>query len=184
MIDGVVVDSATDDENSNPLSSINPSDIVSMDVLKDASATAIYGSRASNGVIMITTKRGQAGEATVTYDGYAGWQEMPKQLDMLNLRQYAQHHNDRSALGLVEQSSSFVRPDLLGEGTNWQDELFSKAFMTSHNISVSGGNNKTTYAFSGGFLDQDGIALGSSFRRLSLQQPISILKSNRGYADV
>ena len=90
VIDGVVVDSATDDENSNPLSSINPSDIVSMDVLKDASATAIYGSRASNGVIMITTKRGQAGEATVTYDGYAGWQEMPKQLDMLNLRQYAQ----------------------------------------------------------------------------------------------
>ena len=78
VIDGVVVDSATDDENSNPLSSINPSDIVSMDVLKDASATAIYGSRASNGVIMITTKRGQAGEATVTYDGYAGWQEMPK----------------------------------------------------------------------------------------------------------
>ena len=171
VIDGVVVDSATDDENSNPLSSINPSDIVSMDVLKDASATAIYGSRASNGVIMITTKRGQAG-ATVTYDGYAGWQEMPKQLDMLNLRQYAQHHNDRSALGLVEQSSSFVRPDLLGEGTNWQDELFSKAFMTSHNISVSGGNNKTTYAFSGGFLDQDGIALGSSFRRLSLRANI------------
>lgn len=172
VIDGVVVDSATDDENSNPLSSINPSDIVSMDVLKDASATAIYGSRASNGVIMITTKRGQAGEATVTYDGYAGWQEMPKQLDMLNLRQYAQHHNDRSALGLVEQSSSFVCPDLLGEGTNWQDELFSKAFMTSHNISVSGGNNKTTYAFSGGFLDQDGIALGSSFRRLSLRANI------------
>ena len=172
VIDGVVVDSATDDENSNPLSSISPSDIVSMDVLKDASATAIYGSRASNGVIMITTKRGQAGEATVTYDGYAGWQEMPKQLDMLNLRQYAQHHNDRSALGLVEQSSSFVRPDLLGEGTNWQDELFSKAFMTSHNISVSGGNNKTTYAFSGGFLDQDGIALGSSFRRLSLRANI------------
>ena len=172
VIDGVVVDSATDDENSNPLSSINPSDIVSMDVLKDASATAIYGSRASNGVIMITTKRGQAGEATVTYDGYAGWQEMPKQLDMLNLRQYAQHHNDRSALGLVEQSSSFVRPDLLGEGTNWQDELFSKAFMTSHNISVSGGNNKNTYAFSGGFLDQDGIALGSSFRRLSLRANI------------
>ena len=169
VIDGVVVDSATDDENSNPLSSINPSDIVSMDVLKDASATAIYGSRASNGVIMITTKRGQAGEATVTYDGYAGWQEMPTQLDMLNLRQYAQHHNDRSVLGLVEQSSSFVRPDLLGEGTNWQDELFNKAFMTSHNISVSGGNNKTTYAFSGGFLDQDGIALGSSFRRLSLR---------------
>nr|WP_303776180.1 TonB-dependent receptor [Bacteroides intestinalis] len=169
VIDGVVVDSATDDENSNPLSSINPSDIVSMDVLKDASATAIYGSRASNGVIMITTKRGQAGTATVTYDGYVGWQEMPTQLNMLNLSEYATHHNSRAALGLVDQSSSFVRPDLLGEGTNWQDELFRKALMTSHNLSVSGGNDKTTYAFSGGFLDQNGIALGSSFRRLSLR---------------
>ncbi len=78
VIDGVVIDSTTDDETSNPLSSINPSDIVSMDILKDASATAIYGSRASNGVIMITTKRGKAGEATVTYDMYLGWQEMPK----------------------------------------------------------------------------------------------------------
>ncbi|MCD7940405.1 MAG: TonB-dependent receptor [Bacteroides intestinalis] len=169
VIDGVVVDSATDDENSNPLSSINPSDIVSMDVLKDASATAIYGSRASNGVIMITTKRGQAGTATVTYDGYVGWQEMPTQLNMLNLSEYATHYNNRAALGLVDQSSSFVRPDLLGEGTNWQDELFRKALMTSHNLSVSGGNDKTTYAFSGGFLDQNGIALGSSFRRLSLR---------------
>lgn len=172
VIDGVVVDSATDDENSNPLSSINPSDIVSMDVLKDASATAIYGSRASNGVIMITTKRGQAGEASITYDGYAGWQEMPKQLDMLNLQEYAQHHNARAALGLVDQSSSFIRPDMLGQGTNWQDELFQKAFMNSHNLSVSGGNEKTTYAFSGGYLDQNGIAINSSFRRLSLRSNI------------
>ncbi|MBQ8672744.1 MAG: TonB-dependent receptor [Bacteroides sp.] len=170
VIDGVVVDSATDDENSNPLSSINPSDIVSMDVLKDASATAIYGSRASNGVIMITTKRGQSGEATITYDGYAGWQEMPKQLEMLNLREYAEHHNVRATtLSSVTQSDAFVRPDLLGEGTNWQDELFQKAFMTSHNLSVSGGNDKTTYAFSAGYLNQDGIALNSSFRRLSMR---------------
>lgn len=170
VIDGVVIDSSTDDENSNPLSSINPSDIVSMDVLKDASATAIYGSRASNGVIMITTKRGQTGAAVVTYDGYAGWQEMPKQLDMLNLREYAEHYNARSEIGVVNsETSAFVRPDLLGEGTNWQDELFQKAFMTSHNISVSGGTEKTTYSFSGGYLDQDGIALNSSFRRLSLR---------------
>lgn len=170
VIDGVVIDSATDDENSNPLSSINPSDIVSMDVLKDASATAIYGSRASNGVIMITTKRGQSGTAVVTYDGYAGWQEMPKQLDMLNLREYAEHYNSRAEIGVINQeTSAFVRPDMLGNGTNWQDELFQKAFMTSHNLSVSGGSEKTTYAFSGGFLDQDGIALNSSFRRLSLR---------------
>lgn len=96
VIDGVVIDSTTDDETSNPLSSINPSDIVSMDILKDASATAIYGSRASNGVIMITTKRGKAGEATVTYDMYLGWQEMPKKYDLLNLREYAEHHNYRA----------------------------------------------------------------------------------------
>lgn len=172
VIDGVIVDSSTDSESSNPLSSINPSDIVSMDILKDASATAIYGARASNGVIMITTRRGKSGESSVTYDGYAGWQEMPKQLDMLNLREYAVHHNNRAELGLVEHSSAFVRPDLLGEGTNWQNELFRKAVMTSHNLSVSGGSDKTTYAFSGGYLNQDGIALGSGFRRLSLRSNI------------
>lgn len=173
VIDGVVIDSATDDESANPLSSINPSDIVSMDVLKDASATAIYGSRASNGVIMITTKRGQAGNATVTYDGYVGWQEMPKKYDMLNLREYAKHHNYRAnELNLLDPSSAFVNPDALGEGTDWQDELFKKAFMTSHNIGISGGNERTTYAFSGGYMDQDGIALGSGFKRLSLRSNI------------
>ena len=170
VIDGVVIDSATDDESSNPLASINPSDIVSMDVLKDASATAIYGSRASNGVIMITTKRGKAGEATVTYDVYLGWQEMPKKYEMLNLREYAEHHNFRADyLSSVDKNNAFVRPDLLGEGTDWQDELFRKAFMMNHNVSVSGGNERTTWAFSGGYLDQDGIALGSGFKRYTLR---------------
>ncbi|WP_304734304.1 SusC/RagA family TonB-linked outer membrane protein [Duncaniella muris] len=136
VIDGVVIDSTTDDETSNPLSSINPSDIVSMDILKDASATAIYGSRASNGVIMITTKRGKAGEATVTYDMYLGWQEMPKKYDLLNLREYAEHHNYRAEyISSVDQSAAFIRPDLLGKGTDWQDELFRKAFMMNHSIS-------------------------------------------------
>jgi TonB-linked SusC/RagA family outer membrane protein len=172
VIDGVVVDSSTDDENSNPLSNINPSDIVSMDVLKDASATAIYGARASNGVIMLTTKRGQSGEATITYDGYIGWQSMPKHLDMMNLQEYANHHNARAEAGIVTQSNAFIRPDLLGEGTDWQDELFRNAFMDSHNLSITGGNDKTTYAMSAGYLDQDGIALGSSFKRLSLRSNI------------
>lgn len=173
VIDGVVVDSSSDagdtQASSNPLASINPSDIVSMDVLKDASATAIYGARASNGVIMITTKRGKAGEATITYDGYIGWQSMPKKLDLMNLREYAEHHNDRSDAGIVERSSAYVRPDLLGDGTDWQDELFQKAFMTSHNLSLTGGNDKSTYAISGGYLDQNGIAVGSGFKRLSLR---------------
>jgi TonB-linked SusC/RagA family outer membrane protein len=179
VIDGVVIDSATDDENSNPLSSINPSDIVSMDVLKDASATAIYGSRASNGVIMITTKKGQKGDAIVTYDGYVGWQEMPKKYDMLNLSEYAAHHEVRAELtSQVDPSDSFVRADLLGEGTDWQSELFKKALMTSHNISIAGGSEKTTYSFGAGYLNQDGIALGSGFRRLSLRSSLeSQLKS-------
>ncbi|NDV60211.1 TonB-dependent receptor [Bacteroides sp. 519] len=169
VIDGVVIDSATDSESTNPLSSINPSDIETMDILKDASATAIYGARASNGVIIITTKRGKAGSATISYDGYVGWQEMPKFLDMMNLREYAEHHNDRADAGIQNHSYGFIRPELLGEGTDWQDELFQKAMMTSHNLSITGGSEKTQYAIGAGYLNQEGIALGSSFRRLSLR---------------
>lgn len=170
VIDGVIIDSSSEDDgNTNPLAAINPSDIVSMDVLKDASATAIYGSRASNGVIMITTKRGQAGESTITYDGYIGWQNMPKKLDVMNLRQYAEHYNDITAANIKEPSSSYIRPDLFGNGTDWQDELFRSALMTSHNLSLSGGNDKTTYAISAGYLKQDGIAIGSSYKRQTIR---------------
>lgn len=176
VIDGVIIDGSTGSGSDNALASINPSDIVSMDVLKDASATAIYGARAANGVIMITTKRGQKGEANITYDGYVGWQEMPKKLDMLNLREYAEHKNVRSgkdyageSWGIVEADDNFVRPDLLGEGTDWQDEMFSKALMTSHNLSVTGGTDKNNYALGAGYLNQDGIAIGSGFERLSLR---------------
>jgi len=170
VIDGVIIDSSSDDSgNSNPLSSINPSDIVSMDILKDASATAIYGSRASNGVIMITTKRGQTGEATLTYDGYIGWQEMPKKLEVMNLKEYAQHYNDITDAKIKDASSTYIRADLFGEGTDWQDELYRKALMTSHNVSMSGGTENITYAMGAGYLDQDGIAIGSSFVRKTLR---------------
>ncbi|MGI6232348.1 MAG: SusC/RagA family TonB-linked outer membrane protein [Prevotella sp.] len=170
VIDGVIIDTSnSDDGDTNPLASINPSDIVSMDVLKDASATAIYGSRASNGVIMITTRRGHSGEATVTYDGYVGWQSMPKKLDVMNLREYAEHYNAIAEAGIKSASSSFVRPDLLGEGTDWQDALFRNALMTSHNVSLTGGSDKVTYAFSGGYLQQQGIAIGSDYKRQTLR---------------
>lgn len=176
VIDGVIIDNSTGSGTDNALASINPSDIVSMDILKDASATAIYGARAANGVIMISTKRGQAGTANITYDGYVGWQEMPNKLDMLNLREYAEHRNVRSGKdyagqdwGIVNKDNNFVRPDLLGTGTDWQDEMFSKALMTSHNLSVTGGNEKSNYALGGGYLNQDGIAVGSGFRRLNLR---------------
>ena len=174
VIDGVVVEPQSTDTNdplssNNPLASINPSDIVSMDVLKDASATAIYGARAANGVIMITTRRGKAGEATITYDGYVGWQEMAKKLDMMNLREYAIHHNARSAEDILEASDAFVNPSALGNGTDWQDALFRSALMTSHNISVTGGSDRATYSISAGYLNQDGIAIGSGFKRLTLR---------------
>lgn len=170
VIDGVIIDSSSDDEgNSNPLSTINPSDIVSMDILKDASATAIYGSRASNGVIMITTKRGEAGRSNITYDGYIGWQTMPGKLDVMNLQQYAEHYNAIAEAGIKSASSTYVRPDLLGAGTDWQDELYRKALMTSHNISMSGGNKDIQYAISGGYLRQNGIARGSDFTRKTLR---------------
>lgn len=169
VIDGVIIDGSTGSGNDNALASINPSDIVSMDVLKDASATAIYGSRAANGVIIITTKRGKKGESSLTYDTYLGWQEIPKSLDLLNLQEYAIHKNTRADLGIVQRDNNFIRPELLGKGTDWQQEMFTKAMMQSHNLSVSGGSDKSTYAMGVGYLDQEGIAIGSSFERFNLR---------------
>ncbi|MDR2650948.1 MAG: TonB-dependent receptor [Prevotellaceae bacterium] len=172
VIDGAIIDGGSangnNNTNTNAIAFINPADIVSIDILKDASATAIYGSRASNGVIIITTKRGQKGDASVSYNGYLGWQQIPGKLDVLNLREYAVHRNTLAELGIAQWNNNFVRPDLLGEGTDWQDELFTSAFMHSHNISISGGSEKNTYAMTAGYLNQDGIAIGSGFKRLNL----------------
>lgn len=169
VIDGVVIDGNTGSNNSNPLAGINPSDIASIDILKDASATAIYGSRAANGVIIVTTKTGKKGELTLNFDSYVGWQEIPKQLQVLNLREYGTLKNTRSDLGIVERDNNFIRPDLLGEGTNWQDEIFTTALMQNYNLSASGGSDKTTYAMGVGYLDQEGSAIGSSFNRFTLR---------------
>ena len=177
VIDGVIIDAADGDDKgtTNPLADINPADIVSMDILKDASATAIYGSRASNGVIMITTRRGKTGEALITYDGYVGWQQMPKTLDVMNLTEYAQHYNDISnsdnfMVGPIRSASdTYVRGDLMGEGTNWQKELFRTAMMHSHNLSVTGGKEGVSYAISAGYFNQDGIAISTDYRRQTLR---------------
>lgn len=120
VIDGVAVDGKSSDGKTSALSTINPSDIVSMEVLKDASATAIYGSRASNGVVLITTKRGQAGKTRVTYEGYYALQQIPKRLETMNLREYAVLYNERvDVLGWGEREE-FADPSILGDGTNWQ----------------------------------------------------------------
>ncbi|PKB16399.1 TonB-dependent receptor [Flavobacterium sp. 5] len=168
VVDGVVIDSNNGSLNSNPISVINPADIVSIDILKDASATAIYGSRASGGVIQVTTKRGRKGDLSLNFDSYVGWQEIPKHLNVLNLQEYAVLKNTRSDLGIVEKDANFIRPDLLGEGTDWQNELFNQALMQNYNLSASGGSDKSTYYMGIGYMDQDGIAEGSMFSRFNL----------------
>lgn len=152
---------------SSPLAGINPNDIESIDILKDASATAIYGARASNGVIMITTKRGRAGEPHVDYTGYVGFQAVPSRLDLMDLREYAAFKNVQADLGLMERRMEFADPSILGPGTNWQDELFRTTPMTNHTLAVSGGDEITRYRLSVGYFGQEGVVPGSYFDRYS-----------------
>jgi TonB-linked SusC/RagA family outer membrane protein len=154
----------------NPLASIAPSDIVSIDVLKDASACAIYGAAGANGVVLVTTKRGSAGHTNITYDGYVAWQQVAKRLDMMDLREYALYQQQLLADGVLTADnfdSTYSDISLLGRGTDWQDEIFRTAFMQSHQVSVNGGNEKTVYAMSGGWMKQDGIIIGSDFSRFN-----------------
>lgn len=170
VIDGVIIGgTGIGGSNTNPLASINPSEVESVDVLKDASATAIYGSQATNGVIIITTRRGQAGPPKITYDVYAGYQQLPDYLSTMNLREYAQFMNEKSAIIGYDLRPQFTNPKYLGEGTNWQKELFRKAPMQNHNITVAGGDNRTQYLLSGSWFQQEGIALGSNFTRASVR---------------
>lgn len=154
----------------NPLAAIAPSDIVSIDVLKDASACAIYGAAGANGVVLVTTRRGSAGHTNITYDGYVAWQETAKRLKMMDLRQYAQYQTELYEEGVLNDSNydkTYSDPSLLGKGTDWQDEIFRTAFMQSHQVGLTGGNEKTVYAMSAGWMKQDGIVIGSDFTRFN-----------------
>jgi len=166
VIDGIAIDGQTNGNNS-ALSAINPADIVSMEVLKDASATAIYGSRASNGVVLITTRRGEADKTKISYEGYVAWQALPKQIDVMNLREYAAFYNERAAVLGYGEREEFRNPAILGEGTNWQDEIFRTALMHNHQVSISGGSQKVRYAVTGSYLDQEGVVIGSDFDRFT-----------------
>lgn len=170
VIDGVIIPPVGDPgRGSNPLNTINPSEIESIDVLKDASATAIYGSQATNGVIVITTKRGKTGAPQITYDVYYGYQQIPKKLPVMNLQQMAGFLNDRAQVWGFDARPEFVNPQYLGKGTDWQDELFRKAPQNNHNLTVSGGDARTQYLLSGSYFNQQGIALGSDFKRYSVR---------------
>lgn len=168
VIDGIAMSGQTSD-NTSVMASLNPSDITSIEVLKDASATAIYGSRASNGVVLITTKRGQEGKAKLTYEGYMGWQRLPGKLEVMDLKEFARFYNVRAEIYGYGKREELLDPTLLTDGTDWQDELFSTAFMHNHQVNVNGGTKDMHYSLSGGYLDQDGVGVGSSFKRTSLR---------------
>lgn len=146
----------------NPLSTINPSDIESIEVLKDVSATAIYGSRGANGVILITTKKGKLGKASVNYRYSAGFDVVSKKLDLMNASEWAgfQKKYFYNKGGYTDDQIAS-----LGEGTDWQDTMLRTAFRQSHELGVTGGGEKSRYAFSANYTDQDGVVINSGFKR-------------------
>jgi len=157
----------------SPLTSLNPADIESIDILKDASATAIYGSRGSNGVIIITTKRGKNGAGKISYSGFYGTQNQGKELKMMDLQQYATLENQLADIIGNPRRGEFANPDLLGPGTNWQDAIFQAAPIQSHQLSFSGANNGTDYYISGGYLKQDGTVIGNNFDRYTFRANVN-----------
>lgn len=192
---GIASSSATN--RINPLSTINPADIESIQILKDASATAIYGSRGSNGVVIITTKRGRLGKPVISFDLSAGMQELQKKLDLLNPGQYAEfvangrdnawvlaggNANDPNS---VRSTATQVKPQfrdpqsLPEKGTDWQDVIFRSALVQNHQASVSGGSKDVKYYVSGNYFDQNGIIIGSTFKKFALRSNIDARLSSK-----
>jgi TonB-linked SusC/RagA family outer membrane protein len=172
VIDGVrVVVTGTTDGGMNPLAGINATEIESIDVLKDASATAIYGNQATNGVIIITTKRGKQQAPTVSYQGYTGFQQLAQRLPVMNLREHADFLNARAAdpTWNFDARPEFQNPQYLGNGTDWQGALFRTSRVSEHSISLAGGDDKTRYYLSGTYYQNDGIAFGSRLDRTSVR---------------
>ena len=166
----------------NPLAALNPNDIQSIDILKDASATAIYGSRGANGVVLITTKRGQGARPRVSLDTYTGTQQVYKRYDLLNASEFAEFANTYAVGQNLPVPYSAAQIAALGAGTDWQDLIFRSAPMYNVQLGVNGGSgsaNQTRYALSGGVFDQQGVVQGSDFRRLSLRGNVDQMVGSR-----
>ncbi|MCE7064082.1 TonB-dependent receptor [Dyadobacter sp. CY326] len=160
----------TEGSKINPLSTLNTADIENIDVLKDASATAIYGSRGANGVVIITTKTGSKNKSSINYDAFYGTQEVIRTLPLLNGAQWWALRKDAAANSGKTASIPNVTGyslDTTGAGTDWQDAAFRKASMQSHNLSILSGSDKTKLAVSGNYFKQNGILQNTDFRRLS-----------------
>ncbi len=174
VVDGMPLGGGKQSAGSNPLASINPNDIVSMEVLKDASATAIYGSRAANGVILITTKKGKSTQSeenvNIAYAGQFTVSSMAKKMDLMNLKEYASYYSDPYVAAAYNQTPDKELQAIAkfgGEGTDWQDIMFHPAVSHSHQLSFTGGSQKSQYAISLGYMNQDGILVNTDFQRFN-----------------
>lgn len=161
VVDGVPTDI--------PLNTINPDDIASIEVLKDASAAAIYGSRGANGVLIVTTKRGGTNQKSLEFKMFRGVQEATSMIPMLNARQFASLHNEMMANNGQPQNPAYADPLALGVGTDWLGAMFRSAPIQSYTLAYSGGTPKSNYYISGSVLDQDGIVINTGYRRYTVQ---------------
>ncbi|MCF2219254.1 TonB-dependent receptor [Chryseobacterium sp. PS-8] len=158
VVDGIVVDG---------IGWLNQSDIENIEVLKDGASSAIYGVSAARGVILVTTKKGKKGRLNLSYNGFYGFGHASRKLDLLNATQYATILNE--AYVNAGQTPKFANPQSLGEGTNWQDVIFNTGERSNHEVSISGGNEKSTFYGSFGYYDQTGIVMSdiSYYKRLT-----------------
>ncbi len=172
VIDGIPIindNGATGDGASNALASINPNDIESIEILKDASAAAIYGARAANGVVMVTTKRGSAGKTTISLDAYTGFQEAWRLLELTDIDGYKELSDELSENANLPRVTALQIPEELVNATDWQDEIFQTAPINNINLTVSGGSEDARFSVSGNYMDQEGILIESGFERMSLK---------------
>lgn len=184
VIDGVLVESQIDlswigSPAQNGLSSINPSDIESIEILKDASATSIYGAKGANGVVLITTKKGKAGKDNLTFETYVGTQIKAGDIEVMNATDFAKLYDEAGVNADPNYVPLYPNPDSLGEGTDWQSEIYRQALIQNYQVSFSGSNDKTTYALSLGYYGQNGIIYGSDFKRYSFRVNLDRKMSKR-----
>jgi TonB-dependent starch-binding outer membrane protein SusC len=153
---------------SNALASINPNDVVSMEILKDASATAIYGARGANGVVIITTKRGQASErGKISFEAYHGIQEISNKLKLMNTQDFIKIINERTTN--FGGAPRYLDPSIYTTSTDWQDFFFRKAPMSNYSLNFSGGTTKNQYSISGNWFNQEGVIQQTNFNRGSVR---------------
>lgn len=164
VVDGVIVQGLGD---------LNPNDVESVSILKDASTTAVFGALGSNGVVLITTKKGSSGKTTISFDSYVGFQKVTQRFDLLNTEQYLQHIDNLTTAGVIPGRPGRITDpqyaDLIDNDTDWQDEIFQDAGIQSHQISVAGGSPNANFRISGGYIQRQGVLLNTGTERYNFR---------------